>query len=278
MSATYERRSSGVIRRLALGIFLAAAAVSLRATEATPDEVVVAHFGDSTCITSYLPEEQRIHALLNPRLAERYPKQRIVSRNVGLDGDWIRQFLDQGRYQRDVAEKIPRIDVALIRYGQNDWKKYRPEVAPFKKDVQDLCDRLLADYPGIHLVLESNTYIDPAHGGDGWMNGHFGKIWGVAGEVARERGYPFVDIYARFQREIASGHWDLSLRNQSLSMERFKRVIMDDSHDAEMKDAKNWFGDGHPNAAAVVMMADEEFSILTAAWPTELPRAAARTK
>ena len=32
-------------------------------------EVVIVHFGDSTCITSYLPTEQRVEAVLKDRLS-----------------------------------------------------------------------------------------------------------------------------------------------------------------------------------------------------------------
>ena len=46
------------------------------------DDVVIVHFGDSTCITSYLPNELRVEAVLNDRLSALYKHQKIVSHNV----------------------------------------------------------------------------------------------------------------------------------------------------------------------------------------------------
>jgi hypothetical protein len=83
-------------------------------------QVVIVHFGDSTCITSYLPTEQRVEAVLNDRLSMFYENQRIVSHNVAAGGDYIRQFLGSGRYKKAVKDRIPHIDIALIRYGHND--------------------------------------------------------------------------------------------------------------------------------------------------------------
>ena len=82
-------------------------------------EVVIVHFGDSTCITSYLPAEQRVEAVLNDRLSKFYRNRRIISHNVAAGGDYIRPFLDTGRYEKVVKDKIPHIDIALIRYGHN---------------------------------------------------------------------------------------------------------------------------------------------------------------
>ena len=79
-------------------------------------EVVIVHFGDSTCITSYLPQEQRVESVLNDRLSNFYGDQRIVSYNVAAGGDYIRQFLDSGRYRKVVTDRIPNIDIALVRY------------------------------------------------------------------------------------------------------------------------------------------------------------------
>ena len=148
--------------------------------------VVIVHFGDSTCITSYLPNEQRVDAVLNAKLAAHYKEQRIVSYNVAQDGDFIRRFLDEGRYQRDVRDKIKRIDIALIRYGQNDMKRFKPE--EFKAHLNGLCDRLLADYPGVKLVLETNTYIKR---GD---NERYNRYWEITRQVAAKRKLPLVDI------------------------------------------------------------------------------------
>jgi hypothetical protein len=56
-------------------------------------EVVIVHFGDSTCITSYLPNEQRVESVLNKRLAAFYENQRIVSHNVAAGFSMARKTM-----------------------------------------------------------------------------------------------------------------------------------------------------------------------------------------
>ena len=124
-------------------------------------EVVIVHFGDSTCITSYLPAEQRVEAVLNDRLSNLYGDQRIISHNAATGGDYIRQFLDSGRYQKVVKGRIPHVDIALIRFGHNDQKHCEP--VEFKRRLEEFCDLLATDYPGIQIVLETNTWVDPKH-------------------------------------------------------------------------------------------------------------------
>lgn len=255
-------------------LLLLSASIVMSAEPASGDNIVIVHFGDSTCITSYLPKEQRIDALLNAKLKTHYKSQSIVNHNVGLDGDYIRQFLDGGRYKKHVQDKIPHINIALIRYGQNDMKKNKnPDASPelFRKHLEELCDKLLTDYPGVQIVLETNTFVDPAHGGSEWMNKEYNKFWEVHRQLAKDRKYPLVENFNRRVAEVAAGRWDLSIRNQALSREKFKQVIVDDSKDKEMEGVKDWFADGHPNPNAVIITAEEEFKTLTATWPEKLP-------
>jgi lysophospholipase L1-like esterase len=226
-------------------------------------DVVVGHFGDSTCITSYLPREQRVDVLLNAQLAARYKDQRVNSRNLAAGGDTVRRFLDSGRYRADVVDKIPHLEIALIRYGHNDRKTTPP--GEFKKHLAELCDRLSADYPGVHLVLETNTFLPRASKDD------FDACWDAVRELARERRYPLVDIHARRKAAARAGLSDQCIRNQKLAMEQFGVRVLDASRDAEMKDVPGWFSDAHPNAATVAIMADEEFQTLARTWPERLP-------
>jgi lysophospholipase L1-like esterase len=232
---------------------------------------VVLHFGDSTCITDYLPRSARVDVVLNARLAAHYREQTIVSHNVARSGEFIREFLDSGRYERAVRRRIARIDVALVRYGQNDMKFYAPE--EFLAHLGELCDRLEEDYPGVHLVLETNTYVDPARGGSERTDARYRRYWAVIRRVARARGYPLVDVYARRRREAAAGNWDQNRRSRRLALERFGRIVVDDGEDATMAGVRGWFGDAHPNARGVSIIADEEWRTLVARWPTRLPRA-----
>lgn len=229
-------------------------------------EVVIVHFGDSTCITSYLPKKQRVEAVLNERLSTLYERQKIVSHNVATGGDYIRQFLDSGRYQKVVKDKIPHVDIALIRYGHNDQKHCEP--VEFKRHLTEFCDRLAEDYPGVQILLETNTWVDPDHHAADpetsvKLNERMNSVWEVVRQLAGERKYPLVEIYERKYRETEAGNWDQRIRNQKLSMERFGRLILDGSKDDETKTVPGWFYDNHPNANGVQIIADEEFRTIT---------------
>jgi len=244
-----------------------------------PDRVVVAHFGDSTCSTDYLPGPIHVDRVLNARLAEHYPAQRIVNVNVCKSGDYVFRFLHERRpwifwrtrYERDVHRSLPRIDIALVRYGYN--RRRGVSLDEFGKELEELCDRLLGDYPGIHLVLETNAYIDPVRNASDRLNEEYDRTYDVVRRVARARRYPLVDVFARFEREVTAGNWDLCIRNDKLSQERFGRQIVDDSKDGEMAGFADWFRNPHPNGRAVTLTADEEFRTLVITWPERLPTA-----
>jgi lysophospholipase L1-like esterase len=239
-------------------------------------EVVIVHFGDSTCITSYLPAEQRVEAVLNDRLSNFYRNQKTVSHNVAAGGDYIRQFLDSGRYKKAVKDRIPHIDIALIRYGHNDQKHCEP--VEFKRHLEEFCDLLAEDYPGVQIVLETNMWVDPKHHAADpeasvKLNERMNAVWDVVRQVAEEGKYPLVEIYERKKKETQDGNWDQRIRHQQLSMEKFGRRILDGSKDNEMKDVRGWFYDNHPNANGVKIIADEEFMVITGLWPERLPMA-----
>ena len=237
-------------------------------------EVVIVHFGDSTCITSYLPKEKRVETVLNKRLSAFYENQKIVSHNVAAGGDYIRKFLHSGRYQRVVREKIPQIDIALIRYGHNDQKHCEP--VEYKKHLEEFCDLLAEDDPSVQIVLETNTWVDPKHHAvdpkaSVKLNERMNSVWAVVREVAKERKYPLVEIYERKKKETATGNWDQRIRHQQLSMEKFGRRILDGEKDDETEDTPGWFYDNHPNANGVRIIADEEFKVITGLWPEQPP-------
>jgi hypothetical protein len=255
------------------GLLAACLPPTLEAADAR-QEVVIVHFGDSTCITGYLPERQRVEAVLNLRLSAFYKQQKIVSHNVAAGGDYIRQFLDSGRYKKVVKDKIPHIDIALIRYGHNDQKHCEPP--DFKRHLEEFCALLRKDYPGIQIVLETNTWVDPEHySGDPdatmRFNERMDSVWAVVRQVAGERKYPLVEVYERKKKETEAGNWDQRIRNQKLSQEKFGKRILDGSKDAEMKDVPGWFVDNHPNANGVTIIADEEFKTITRLYPKALP-------
>ncbi len=238
------------------------------ALAADEDPVVIAHFGDSTCMTNYLPEKQMVDVILNVRLKAKYNTPAITDVNVAEGGDSIRRFIDDGRYDKDVKSKLKRIDIAFIRYGMNDMHRRKND--EYRKDLQELCDKVEKDFAGVRIILETNMYVPHLDAGH---NKRFDEIWDIARQVAKERNYPVVENFGRMKKEFESGNKDLCIRNQKMSTEKFGFRIVDDVVDKEMASEPKWFSDAHPNYNANKMIADEEFKLLTSLWPQGLPRA-----
>lgn len=241
-------------RGLMIAVFLLMGAVCAQG------EIVVAHFGDSTCACAYLKPEERVDAILEKTLRKYYRGQEIDNVNVAKGGEFIRLLLDGGRsiynnkihpkrYEESIRKQCPRIDIALVRYGQNDWNlRNRKDVAPdgyneetFRKDLVRLIETLQKDYPGIHVILETGTYYGDES--DRMAN----RYWDVVRAVARERGLPLVDNYKRWEEEVKHG------------------TPVDKLHREKDKE--------HPSALGVSIHADEEFKVIRALWPKRLPRA-----
>jgi lysophospholipase L1-like esterase len=163
--------------------------------------------------------------------------------------------------------------MALIRYGHNDQKHYEP--AEFKVKLADLCDRIEADYPGVQIILETNTWFDPEHyssaASANKLNARMGLVWNEIRELAEERSLPLVDNFKRRIMETRRGNWDQRIRNQQLSLERFGERILDGSKDSVMRSVPNWFADSHPNPNGVRIIADEEYRRITSIWEKKLP-------
>jgi hypothetical protein len=243
--------------------------MTMHAAEKAPDldNVIIAHFGDSTCMTNYLPAEHMVDAILNVRLKATYKTSQITNVNVAEGGDSIRRFLDNRRYEKDVKNKLPRIDIAFIRYGMNDMD--RRTLPEYRKDLEELCDRVAADFPAVNIILESNMYVP-------WLtdshNKRFNEVWDVARQVAKDRNYSFVEAFERMKREAEAGNKDLCIRSQAISREKFGRRIVDNVVDKEMAGVDGWFKDAHPNYNANQMIADEELKLLVKLWPEKLPK------
>ena len=222
------------------------------------EEVVVAHFGDSATMCSYLKPEQRVDALLNRLLAEKYTGQKIVNRNLALDGEFIRQFLDgsrtlanetvAARYTGTVRPAVAKIDIAIFRYGQNDWKlEERKDISPagyspeeFKKDYKRLIETVRKDYPGARIMLETGTFFPKSNNAS--LNVHSKKYWDAVRELAAELKLPLIDS---------------------------------NKADEEHPDKVKMHNLGHPGAEAVANHAETGFAAIVAAWPDKLPVAAA---
>lgn len=231
-------------------------------------ELHVGHFGDSTCATTYLPDEKKVHGVLKAKLEEAYANLKVQSHNLAKDGDFIYRFLNQkddwgpkwkegegprpGRYYKDIKGKVKRLDVAFIRYGQNDMKQYEPE--EFGKRLEELIDTIQQDFRGVLIILETGTYFDPAHYTWTGINKQFDKYWEAVRKVAAKRRLPLVDNFRQWEEETKKGNWDLRIRRDG---------TIDESKDKEHEGDKAWFANGHPNAKGVEAIAEGEFRMLS---------------
>lgn len=158
---------------------------------------VVALLGDSTVATTYLPPRDRPDAII--RSIWTTPSAAVV--NVARDGESVERLLEE--HYADV----PDADVYVIRFGQNDRKRYDRD--RFRELLSDLCDQLEADHPDARIVLETGLYFDPATHpyGDQTERIH-APYWAQTRALADERGYPLSDVHAAMQASEASLLWD----------------------------------------------------------------------
>ncbi|HYF49071.1 MAG TPA: SGNH/GDSL hydrolase family protein [Planctomycetota bacterium] len=160
-----------------------------------PTETVVLSIGDSITITSYLPFSQRIDALLAEKVAKEMADAKVRFINVGVDGEYSKELLETNRYEKVIKENLQKVDVAVIRYGANDQKRY--DADEFKKQIRTLCDNLQRHYPGVKIVLGTGPYL---HGNPD-INKKYGVMWQAARDLAAERNYPLADVYKKFEAD-----------------------------------------------------------------------------
>ena len=235
------------------------------ATQAAPEECHVVLFGDSTVITGYLPKDQRIEAYLQAMLAKAYPGQKVRVSNVAQGGDYVGKFLLCGRYLREALSRFDKINIAIIRYGQNDWKHMY--TANYEKWLNQFCDTLEADYPGVVIVPEAGMFFHPKYMPG--ANRRAEQYWKVVAAVAKRRGYGFSNAFDAMRRATEAGNWDLRVRRD---------LTHDTRKDALHKDEKRWFVNGHPNGAGNLVATKEEFAVIRKLFPKALPTTTGRRK
>lgn len=136
----------------------------------------------------------------------RYPQMRIHFRNAGVSGDRAADALD--RFDEDIASFKPTVATVLLGMNDGSYKDFdRPTFETYSKDMIKLMDRLDAikcrvilmsptmfDHQAWDAMIQQNP--DKAKGRDvtnyNAVLAFYGK-W--AQEVARKRGYQFVDMY-----------------------------------------------------------------------------------
>ncbi len=227
----------------------------------------IVFLGDSTVITSYLPEPARPQAVLKETLAGCYPGQDIRVFNLAQNGDFIGNLITSGRYVKEVLARFEKINIVIVRYGQNDWKNMSPEL--FGKWLERLCCMLEADYPGITIILEAGMFFDPAHHPYPANESH-DRYFDRTRQTAVRQGYAVSDVYQAMKQATGLGRWDLRVRSDG--------TTVDSRLDHQHKDDLKWFSNGHPNPAGVLVAVDTEAAVIRQLFPDKLPVDTGRRK
>lgn len=225
--------------------------------------VQILMLGDCTLATSYLPAPLKNETRLEEALRQHYPRESITVVNEGLDGESVAGFLR--RYDRTMARHADP-DFVLIRYGVNDRKKYG--VDGFRLRLQELCDRIAADYPAAHVLLETGIYVDYPDHYEWDRNSVLQPVYEVIRELGQRRGFPVVDIYERMKRETEQGNWDLRIRGYGIADDM--TPVLGAGQDHLYGHDVRWFTNIHPNLAGIAVIADEEARVFAAHWPDTL--------
>src|SRR4051812_40636883 len=103
--------------------------MTLLSASALAGEVArVGLFGGSSVRTSYLPAEVSQTGVLQKELEKAYPAQGVEVTNYADNGEFIARYLVTGTYERHRKEGMQGIDVAIIRFGANDQKRFSAKV------------------------------------------------------------------------------------------------------------------------------------------------------
>ncbi len=265
--------------RIIIAVLCILGGLALWAFEEKEDEgdpmIHIVHFGDS--ITNAARGGETIDTLTQAKLREVYGTENIFCHNVSQGGSTIAKLMRKGStYDTKCAGVIAHADLAIIQFGINDEDAYGP--AEFKARQAAMCDRIEADFPGVKIVLCTSMKVKTrdwwaAHGPDA-EEPISENFYSQTRQLAKERGYVLVDVYQKLVDEMNAGNWDMYIRNQELSRKHYRKVIVDDSKDAErIEDGAQWFRDVHPNARGLMLIADLEVATLKAAYPNGLPHA-----
>ncbi|MEQ1751419.1 MAG: SGNH/GDSL hydrolase family protein [Prosthecobacter sp.] len=146
----------------------------------------------------------------------RYPKLRIHFRNAGVSGDRAVDALN--RFDDDIASFKPTVATILLGMNDGAYQDFSPEIfKAYERDMTALLDRLDALKVRVflmsptmfdHQAFEQMVAKDPERGKNknpanyNAVLAYFGK-WGQ--EVARKRGYGFIDMYGPLNKLTTEG-------------------------------------------------------------------------
>jgi lysophospholipase L1-like esterase len=227
-------------------------------------------FGDCT-VDVYMPPAMRPENHLAVRLHRGFPGQPFVIRNYGDSGGTAGDLLAAGRLEEALAD-LPRLHIALVRYGINDRK--RDGIPQCIENVRALCRRLRERYKGVVVIIETGIWVDyPKH----YLfdrNARLAPLYAAMRKLAAEEAYPLVDVYEKIEAETGSGNWDLRVRG----LPDREHVILDDSFDQFFADDPAFFTNIHPNSRCLGLIADWEVAKLRELFGARLPGAASEER
>lgn len=233
------------------------------------EPVHVVLFGGSSVRTSYLPDEEQHHSVLQAHLREAYPQQEIEVSNWADNGESIPRYLLRGTYERHRSQ-AKGMDVAIIRFGTNDQKVL--SAAEYEAQLAKLIELLQKDFPGVQIVLETGIYVDyPAHYSFD-RNKTLNPYWQASRNLSAGQGFPLVEYYEASREQTEAGNWDQRIRNiRKKGKKGNARFVYDASEDAGKENDPKWFTDIHPNLNGVTIAVREEVETLRKAFPERLP-------
>lgn len=184
--------------------------------------------------------------------------------NLGKDGEYIRRFLDSGRYDKLVPQH-PGVDFILTRFGLNDNSHRKNMAEDYPKDYHELIERLKKDHPNATIIVMTVIpYLDAASST---------KLNNLHQEIAKNEGLRLFDIYPRYEAELKNGFNMLNYRRYHLDKipETHREFVkpftvagnpttvevMDNRLDAHFGHLPGWYGDRHPNLAGYHVIGDE---------------------
>jgi lysophospholipase L1-like esterase/nicotinamidase-related amidase len=229
--------------------------------------------GDSTTEASIpkklAPDEPQLEDIVRILLAAEPDLPPTDVFNLGLSGEFIRRFLDSGRYDKAVA-KLPAADYIFIRYGLNDRSKRENFETNFQKDFHELLARLHKDHPAATLIPMTVIPFGSEGGNE--------KINELIKTVAAEGKLTLFDIYPPYLAQLKNGPNMLNYRRFALSkipanLQQFAKpyiqpgadpqvVVLDNRLDAHFGHLPGWYGDRHPNLAGYHVIASETAKFL----------------
>jgi lysophospholipase L1-like esterase len=230
---------------------------------ASPVRVLL--LGDSTVIGSICrivePKADHLEQVMEKLLAAEKDLPPVKVINEGRDGEYIRQLLASGRYDKVVA-RLKDLDFVLVRYGPNDRHRLKDFARDFPHDYRELIERLRKDFPHAQIVpMTMLPLMGPK--GDAEVND-------IVRRVAAEEKLPVCDIHIRYAAELKFGPNMLRYRRVPVKQipDRLKPlvegclvgdtvVVLDNRLDAHFREVPGWFRDQHPNLAGYHVIGDE---------------------